>query len=171
MGSVPWRAGELPQPLRLGQFWLRGRLLLVGSLNYPHLMSTDEVPPAQPEHPELLTFWEATQSYAKLNGLRAYLGPNPLEAVPPPAWSYGETSAEADEFVARVIADELTSIVTPVQAYTDAEEDLPVVGTLSILCDGSGRPRVLLVSSEVTLREEEGVPSVVETLKAVHSID
>ena len=133
-------------------------------------MSTDEVPPAQPDHPELMTFWEATQSYAKLNDFRVYLGPNPLESVPPPAWSYGESSQEADEFVARVVAADETDIVTPVAAYTEAGEELPSVGTLSILCDGAGRPRVLLASTAVEQREVEGRPSVVETLKAVHSV-
>lgn len=134
-------------------------------------MTSDEVPAAQPEHPELMTFWEATQSYAKLNEFRAYLGPSPLESVPPPAWSYGDTAQEADAFVERVIAADETPIVTPVSAYTDAEEALPTVGTLSILCEGSGRPRVLLVSAEVSLRDEEGVPSVVETLRVVHAVD
>lgn len=133
-------------------------------------MSIDEVPPAQPDHPELLTFWEATRSYAKLNDFRVYLGPNPLESVPPPAWSYGQTSQEADEFVARVVTAEETDIVTPVAAYTDAGEQLPSIGTLSILCDGAGRPRVLLVATAVAEREVEGQASVVETLKAVHSI-
>lgn len=134
-------------------------------------MSDAEVPPALPDHPELMTFWEATQSYAKLNGLRAYLGPSPLEAVPPPAWSYGASAEEADAFVARVRSAEETDIVTPVAAYTEAGEELPSAGTLSILCDGAGKPQVLLVSAEVVQRDEDGVPSIVETLKVVHSLD
>lgn len=131
-------------------------------------MSTDAVPAAQPDHPELLTFWEATRSHAKLNGLTAYIGPSPLESIPPPAWSYGDNADEADAFVERIVAGESVAIATPVTAYTDAGEDLPSAGTLSILCDGAGMPRVLLVSAEVNLAEEDGVPSVVETLKSVY---
>src|SRR3954452_2390525 len=110
-----------------------------------------------PDHPEIMVFWDAVRNHAGLNDMAAYMGPSSLESIPPPAWSYGQSSEEADEFVNRVIGAGATQIVTPMEAYTATDEDLPVAGTLSILCDGTGRPRVLLVDSVVEEVEADGV--------------
>ena len=55
---------------------------------------------------EIATFWELARFHAKLNVAPAYFGPTTLEVVRPPAWSFGETPEEADEFVAGLDDDE-----------------------------------------------------------------
>ncbi len=124
-----------------------------------------------PEHPELLNFWEIARPHTKMNQLVAYMGTTAAEAVPPPAWSYGETVQSADDFVRKVLASPEVQIVTPLSAYQDASEDVPQIGVLSILCDGSGRPRALLADSLVETHDVDGVPSVTETLSVIHSVD
>ncbi|MCW2832506.1 MAG: hypothetical protein JWN68_459 [Nocardioides sp.] len=98
-------------------------------------------------------FWELARFHAKLNVAPSYFGPTTLEVVRPPAWSYGETPAEADEFVARIKGDQRLSTSTPASAYDEVghEEDtaLPVPGALSILCNGAGHPVALLETERV----------------------
>ncbi len=126
---------------------------------------------AEPSHPEILAFWEVAMPHAKLNGVRAYAGPSVLETLAPPAWSFGESPEQADEFVARLLESGKIEVVTPAAAYAEVGESLPTVGTMSILCDGSGRPRALLVGAAVLESDIEGVASVTETLSVVHSVD
>ncbi len=104
---------------------------------------------------EIGNFWELARFHAKLNVAPSYFGPTTLEVVRPPAWSYGETPAEADEFVARMEGDERLSTSTPAAAYDEVghEEDtaLPVPGALSILCNGAGHPIALLETDQVEI--------------------
>ena len=116
---------------------------------------------------EIENFWELARFHAKLNIVPSYFGPTTLEVVRPPAWSFGETPAHADEFVARIALDERLTTSTPAAAYAESghEEDtaLPVVGALSILCNGAGHPVALLETDEV----ETGV-EVVEHFRVVY---
>lgn len=102
---------------------------------------------------EIGNFWELARFHAKLNVAPSYFGPTTLEVVRPPAWSFGETPADADEFVAQIAGDERISTSTPASAYDEAghEEDtaLPVPGALSILCNGAGHPVALLETDQV----------------------
>ena len=113
-------------------------------------MSDADVTVTEPDHPEVRAFWDVARMHAKLNAAPSYFGPTPLESVPPPAWSYGATPAEADEFLAGVLADEEGTTTAPLADYAGA---LPEEGVLSILCDGEGRPRALV---EVTAVEVSG---------------
>ncbi len=102
---------------------------------------------------EISNFWELARFHAKLNFAPSYFGPTTLEVVRPPAWSFGETPADADEFVARMSGGDRLSTSTPSAAYEEADhqEDtaLPVTGALSILCNGAGHPVALLETEEV----------------------
>lgn len=113
------------------------------------------------DHEELRVFWDLARFHAKLNAAPTYFGPTALESVPPPAWAYGEGAAESDAFVAQVLADERGTTTAPAEDYAD---ELPQVGVLSILCDGSGAPRALV---EVTDVAADG-GDVVETFRVIY---
>ena len=113
------------------------------------------------DHEELRVFWELARYHAKLNAAPTYFGPTTLESVPPPAWAYGESVEESDAFVAQVLADEQGRMTAAAADYGD---ELPEVGVLSILCDGSGVPRALVEVADVTVAGDE----VVESFKVVY---
>ncbi len=113
------------------------------------------------DHEELRVFWELARFHAKLNAAPTYFGPTTLESVPPPAWAYGESPDESDAFVARVLADEKGETTATADDYAG---ELPATGVLSILCDGSGKPRALVEVSDVTVTGED----VVESFKVVY---
>lgn len=123
-------------------------------------MSEPEI--TEPDHPEVRQFWDLARFHAKLNAAPSYFGPTALESVPPPAWSYGETGSEADDFVAQALEEEGGQTSAAVADYDGV---LPEAGTLSILCDGSGKPRALLEVSDVATVDGE----VVESFRVVYS--
>jgi uncharacterized protein YhfF len=127
-------------------------------------MTDADVTVTEPDHPEVRAFWEVARMHAKLNAAPSYFGPTPLESVPPPAWSYGETTAEADAFVADVLASEGGATTAPLADY---DGELPQEGVLSILCDGEGRPRALVETTAVEVSGDE----VREQLRVVHRGD
>jgi uncharacterized protein YhfF len=113
------------------------------------------------DHEELRVFWELARFHAKLNAAPSYFGPTTLESVPPPAWAYGDSAQESDAFVEQVLADERGETTADAADYLG---DLPQVGVLSILCDGSGVPRALVEVSEVRTSGDE----VVEAFRVVY---
>jgi uncharacterized protein YhfF len=127
-------------------------------------MSDADVTVSEPDHPEVRAFWDVARVHAKLNAASSYFGPTPLESVPPPAWSYGDNPAEADEFVAAALADEGGATTAPLADYDGM---LPEEGVMSILCDGQGRPRALI---EVTAVDVAG-DTVREQFRVVHQGD
>ncbi len=120
-----------------------------------------DLPEIEFDHEELRVFWELARFHAKLNAAPSYFGPTTLESVPPPAWSFGETPAQSDEFVAQVLADESGETTALV---TDYAGDIPQPGVLSILCDGSGKPRALVEVTDVAV----GTEDVVEAFRVVY---
>jgi uncharacterized protein YhfF len=104
------------------------------------------------DHEELRVFWDLARFHAKLNAAPTYFGPTTLESVPPPAWAYGDSAEESDAYVSTVLAEERGSTSATVADYAG---DLPRAGVLSILCDGSGRPRALVEVSDVTVIGDE----------------
>jgi uncharacterized protein YhfF len=113
------------------------------------------------DHEELRVFWELARFHAKLNAAPTYFGPTTLESVPPPAWAYGDSPEESDAFLAQVLADE-QGVTTA--AAADYGGELPEVGVLSILCDGSGVPRALVEITEVAVTGDD----VVEAFRVVY---
>ena len=113
------------------------------------------------DHEELRVFWDLARFHAKLNAAPTYFGPTTLESVPPPAWSFGESSEQSDEFVVGVLAAEGGETTAPLADY---HGEMPETGVLSILCDGSGKPRALVEVSDVTVTADE----VVEAFRVVY---
>ena len=126
-------------------------------------MEQPEVDPSDIEfdHEELRVFWELARYRAKLNAAPTYFGPTTLESVPPPAWAYGEVAGESDAFVAQVLTDECGETSATADDYAG---ELPEVGVLSILCDGSGVPRALVEVTDVAVFGHD----VVESFKVVY---
>ena len=120
-----------------------------------------EVSETEFDHEELRVFWDLARFHAKLNAAPTYFGPTTLESVPPPAWAYGDSAAESDAYVETVLADERGSTTAAVADYAG---DLPQTGVLSILCDGSGRPRALVEVSDVSVTGDD----VTESFKVVY---
>ena len=94
-------------------------------------------------------FWEVARLHAKISGVPAYFGPTPRESVPPPAWSFGDGAALADELLDLVLAGTKTATASALWDYEAEDEPLPEAGALSIILDGSGRPRALIETTEV----------------------
>lgn len=111
-------------------------------------MSTP-TPPAAGEPGPVEAFWNMASFHAKLNSAPSYFGPTTLEVVPPPAWSFGTTPEQADELVGLVLAGTKTATASAAADYGDGDEPLPEIGSLSIVLDGSGRPRALLETTAV----------------------
>jgi uncharacterized protein YhfF len=97
----------------------------------------------------LQQFWRVARSRAGVGNADVYLGVPWGEAVPPPAWSFGDSPAVADELVELVLAGKKRATTGVKQEYDDQGEPLPRVGELSIIVDGSGTPRVLVRETEV----------------------
>lgn len=117
--------------------------------------------------PEVDDFWNLARFHARLNDIPSYFGPSALEAVQPPAWSFGGTPEEADALLEGLLDGSSTSTVTPLADYTDAGESLPEVGTLGIVLDGAGRPRALVGTSAVEVVDAD----VVEHFSVLYSTD
>lgn len=126
-------------------------------------MEQPEVDPSEIDfdHEELRVFWELARFHAKLNAAPTYFGPTALESVPPPAWAYGDSPGESDTFVTQLLADGKGATAATTEDYAG---ELPVVGVLSILCDGAGVPRALVEVSDVTVSGAD----VVESLRVVY---
>jgi uncharacterized protein YhfF len=115
-------------------------------------MSDADVTVSEPDHPEVRAFWDVARVHAKLNAAPSYFGPTALESVPPPAWSYGSTPTEAEQFVLAALGAEGGTTTAPLADY---DGQLPEEGVLSILCDGEGRPRALIEVSAVEVADDE----------------
>jgi hypothetical protein len=131
-------------------------------------MSEHEVDPSGAEvhevefdHEELRVFWDLARFHAKLNAAPTYFGPTTLESVPPPAWAYGDSSTESDDFVAQALSDGRGETTA---ALADYAGELPETGVLSILCDGAGTPRALVEVTDVDVSGDQ----VVEAFKVVY---
>jgi uncharacterized protein YhfF len=98
---------------------------------------------------EVEAFWALARVHARLNSAPAYFGPTTLEVVPPPAWSFGDSPALADELLALVLEGTKTATASALWDYQQEGEALPEAGTLSILLDGAGHPRALVEVTEV----------------------
>ena len=133
----------------------------------------------RPRSDSVGAFWELARFHAKLNAAPSYFGPTVLEAVPPPAWSFGATPEQADGLVALVLDGTKTATASALWDYEAVGEPLPEVGGLGIIVDGRGHPRALIstttvevvpfdeVDEEHALREGEGDRSL-EQWRAVH---
>lgn len=89
-------------------------------------------------------FWELAKHHGRMNTAPSYFGPTTLEVVPPPAWAFGADADQADALLALVLDGTKTATAGALWDYETDGEQVPEVGSLSILLDGSGRPRALI---------------------------
>lgn len=111
-----------------------------------------------PSEADVEFFWEEARKVAGITRLDVVVGQNTLAVLTPPTWAFGTTAERADAFVADVLAGERTATSGAAAQWEAAEEELPRPGTLSILCDGSGRPRALVRTVVVEVLPFEQVP-------------
>lgn len=104
--------------------------------------------PAPPEG-EVERFWSLACHRGKLTTLPGYLPSTTLEAVPPPAWSFGRTPQQADDLLALVVAGVKTATASGRAEYDATGEPLPAPGELGIVLDGAGHPRALVETTSV----------------------
>lgn len=98
---------------------------------------------------ELERFWVDARVRAGLNPIRGYAGPNALDSVMPPAWSFGSNAAQADRLLDLVLAGAKTATASAASEYAEQGVELPQPGGLSIILDGAGKPRVLVRTVDV----------------------
>lgn len=98
------------------------------------------VPTRDPDPDDVAAFWARY--------LRAVRSASPPSA-PPPAWCFGDTVELADELIELVVRGPKRATVASVAEYEADGEPIPAVGDLSIVADGSMRPRAVLETSEV----------------------
>ena len=75
----------------------------------------------------------------------------------PDAWAFGGTADQADELLGLVLSGTKTATSSALWSYEAEDEPLPIVGELSIVCDGQGRPRALLRLTNVTVTNLDDV--------------
>jgi uncharacterized protein YhfF len=98
---------------------------------------------------ELEAFWAEARTRARLDSIGVYGGVTVLASLRPPAWAFGATPEHADELLALVLAGDKTATAGALWDYEAEGEPLPEVGGLSIVLDGAGHPRALIVTTEV----------------------
>jgi uncharacterized protein YhfF len=98
---------------------------------------------------ELQAFWEVARVRANLNRLSVYSGPTPLDILRPPDWSFGRTPELADKLLSLVLDGSKTATASALADYAAEGEPVPQVGDLSIVTDGAGHPRALVVTTDV----------------------
>ncbi len=97
---------------------------------------------------ELDAFWAISREHAQLSGIPTYMGANPMKTLRPPAWSFGATPEQSDQLLGLVLDGTKTATSSARTDYADEGEPLPEPGMLSIVLDGAGRPRALVVTTE-----------------------
>jgi uncharacterized protein YhfF len=104
---------------------------------------------APPYDDQVSAFWEVAKRRARLASLPGYFGPSALESLTPPAWSFGATPEQADTLLELVLEGTKTATSSALWDYEATSEQLPERGALGIVVDGEGRPRALVVTTEV----------------------
>lgn len=98
---------------------------------------------------EIESFWADAKMKAGLNPSQPYFGPNALDSVTPPAWSFGGDAAQADELLRLVLEGVKTATASAWWDYEAEGEPLPAPGELSIILDSAGHPRALIRTTTV----------------------
>lgn len=96
-------------------------------------------------------YWATARKRAGLNRLDVVVGQQALGTVQPPAWSFGSDPQEADSLLELVLAGRKTATASAEAPYAGQGVPVPAPGDLSIILDGAGRPRALIVTTAVTV--------------------
>ena len=106
---------------------------------------------------EILDFWRRALPALERGRVPVVVGHVPSQTLPPPAWSFGATPAMADELLELVLEGRKSATASALWDYAAQEESVPQVGDLSIILDGGGRPRALIVTTRVRVIPFEDV--------------
>jgi uncharacterized protein YhfF len=101
------------------------------------------------EDDRITAFWQAARGHLGMGSMSPVMGESPNDAVPPPAWSFGDNPALADELLRLVLDGRKSATSTALVELEDAGLDVPRPGDLSIVVDADGEPRALLRTTEV----------------------
>lgn len=74
-----------------------------------------------------------------------------LPEVVPGAWAFGATPAHADALLALVIDGVKTGTASSLWDYEATGDPQPYLGEFSIILDGSGAPRAVIETTDVTI--------------------
>lgn len=96
-------------------------------------------PLGDPDPDDVASFWAR---YLQATGAA------PASSVPP-AWCFGDTVELADELIELVVRGPKRATAGAMAEYEADDDSVPVVGDLSIVTDGSMRPRALLETTDV----------------------
>ena len=97
---------------------------------------------------DLEAFWTRAVTRAKLNPLEVVMGSDDTSVFRPPSFAFGDTPQMADELASLVVSGQKTATTSLARAYGE-DEQLPQVGEMDIVTDGSGLPRALIVTEKV----------------------
>lgn len=103
-------------------------------------------------------FWEVARVHARSGHVPVYMGEQWSDAVPPPAWAFGDSPRLADELLALVLAGTKTGTATLLWEFEHAGEPMPVPGGLSIVLDAAGAPAALIRTKSVDVVPFDAVP-------------
>lgn len=106
---------------------------------------------------EIDAFWTAARHQTRTNPVPGYLGTYSGEALAPPAWAFGATPEQADELIALVLDGTKTATASALWDYEHEGEQIPQVGDLSIVLDGSEHPRALIEVTHVDVEPLDDV--------------
>ncbi|MGY1738970.1 ASCH domain-containing protein [Geodermatophilus sp. SYSU D00684] len=112
-----------------------------------HDRTTDDAPGA-PRREEAAAMWAA------------YTASRPAGGPPedePPVERFGDSRALADELIGLVLAGTKRATAGLVADFAQAGEPLPRIGGHWIACDGEGRPRAVLRSTELRVGRLDSV--------------
>lgn len=107
---------------------------------------------ADAEHAEQIQeFWELARIRTGLTRTAVVTGMSAEATVPPPAWAFGDNPQLADQLLELVLAETKTATSSALAELARDGEAVPQRGDLSILLDGSGRPRALIRTTSVVV--------------------
>lgn len=102
-----------------------------------------------PQAEAVTAYWATARKRAGLTRLGGVVGEQAVATLEPPAWSFGSNAREADSLLALVLAGTKTATASAAAPYAARGIALPAPGDLSIILDGAGRPRALIVTTEI----------------------
>lgn len=98
---------------------------------------------------QITRFWDVARPSAGRSSHGGAVGERSENVVPPPAWSFGDSPALADELLDLVLTGRKSATASLVLEYAEADEPQPRKGDLSILLDGAGEPRAVIRTTQV----------------------
>ena len=98
---------------------------------------------------EIASFWEVARVHAGLGKIAVVGGLTVTAGIPPVAWAFGDNPVIAEELLALVLSGTKTATSSALSDFDAEDSPQPVVGELSIILDGEGRPAALIRTTEV----------------------